>query len=313
MQTSFYSFCLLILGLTGGLVSSLSANLSSLDTDKEQRQEAYSDSKTLIAKLQESLKEATVDKHCDIQLQLTKAYFRDQDREKAFQAFLKALDLTKEETTPSVSEAERELYEEALKIYLEHPSANARIGAEKILKDFGDQQATHSDYYLLGFIISAAYANLNQFETFFEKFYQSYRYFSKHYMAYKIKTILHSQLFMRAQTPPAQEIHRLAIIENAGLAIQQNPYDTTLYRMLISFAPEANKEQSIEACLNKIIDMNIIIPRADIAFFVQQAVAHKQSELAQRFLNKEKQWFPQSRVIDSAQQYLDEQLRSQHG
>lgn len=299
--------------LMGGLLLPLSANFSALEREKGQEQEAYVDYKTAIARFQELLKEVSVDQHCDIQLQLTKAYFKDQDREKAFQAFLKALDLAKEESAPPTTEAERTLYEQALKVYLDHPSANAREGAGKIIQDFGNISETHPDYYLLGFIISAAYANLDQFETFFEKFYQSYRYFPKHYMAYKIKTILHSQLFMRAQTPSAQEVHRFVIIENAGLAIQQNPLDTTLYRMLISFAPEANKEKSIVACLNKIIDMNIIIPRADIAFFVQQAVAYKQNELAQRFLNKEKQWFPQSRVIDSAQRYLDEQLGSQHG
>lgn len=305
---TLFSFlvCLLLGGHSLPLLSSL--NLEQTFPD-EKVYAAYvkADYKAAITILLELLQEATGEQRCALQQQLAKIYFKDQDREKAFHYFLLALDSAKEEPLPPITAEEHTLYEQALKIYLDYHSTEARKGAEKIIHDYGSVAQEHPNYYLLGYLLSAAYANLEQFEEFFDKFYQSYRFFPHHYMAYKIKTILHSQLFMRAQTPAGQEIHRCAILANAELAIQKNPFDTTLYKMLISFALDANKGQSIVTCLNKIIDKNIIIPRADIAFYVQQAVAYKQNELAQRFLNKERQWFPQSRVIDSAQRYLDSQ------
>lgn len=275
----------------------------------EKVQEAYTKAeyKAAIAALLELLQTAPKEQHASLQQQLARIYYKDQDREKAFQSFLKALESANIEPLPPITEEENTLYAQALTIYLEHHGAEAPEGARKILHLYEGVIAAHPNYYLLGYLLSAAYANLDRFEEFFYQFYQSYCFFPQHYMAYKIKTILHSQLFMRAQTPAGQDLQRRAILDNANMAIQKNPHDATLYKMVINFALENQKEQSLVTCLNKIIDENMMIPRADIAFYVQQAVLYKQKELAQRFLNVEHQWFPKSRTLDAAQRYLDNQ------
>jgi len=53
-----------------------------------------------------------------------------------------------------------------------------------------------------------------------------------------------------------------------------------------------------------------MIPRADIAFFVQQAVEAKQIDLAEDFLELAKKRYPYSRVIEAAQQYIDQSKMS---
>lgn len=271
-------------------------------------QEAYAkaDYKAAMAALLELLQAAPKEQRSSLQQQLARIYYKDQDREKAFLSFLKALESAKIEPLPPITEEENTLYAQALKIYLEHHGSEAPEGARKMIQLYEGVIASHPNYYLLGYLLSAAYANLDRFEEFFHQFYQSYCFFPQHYMAYKIKTILHSQLFMRAQTPPVQDLQRQAILDNANMAIQKNPYDATLYKMMINFTLENQKEQTLVTCLNKIIDENMMVPRADIAFYVQQAVFYKQKKLGQRFLNVERQWFPQSRTLDAAQCFLDQ-------
>lgn len=261
--------------------------------------------KATIASLQESISNASQDQRCELQKQLAILYFKDQSLEKAFSVFMQALDSASSEPAPSISEEEHKLYESALDIYLKHPSlAEARKAADRIIAEYAPVLKNHPEYYLLGYLLAVAEANLNQFESFFNRFYRSYHYFPQHYMAYKTKTVLHTKLFACARTPKEQEIQRIAILENASVALQKNPKDIALYKMMISFASENNKQHFVITFLNKIIEGDIIIPRADIAFFVQQAIATKQIELAQRFLNKARSWYPQSRVIDAAQAAL---------
>jgi hypothetical protein len=263
--------------------------------------------KAAIASLQESLEKASQGQRSELQKQLAIVYFKDQNLEKAFAVFLEALKSAQSEAAASVSEEELTLYEKALKIYLDHHGpAEAREGAQIILTEYSSTLKDHPDYFLLGYLIAVAEANLDRFDTFFSRFYHSYRYFPQHYMAYKTKTVLHTKLFARAQTPKEQEVQRLAILENASIALEKNPQDTALYKMMISFSPENNKHEAVITYLNKIIEGNIIIPRADIAFFIQQAIATQQIELAQRFVYKAREWYPQSRVIDAAQAVLKE-------
>ena len=48
-----------------------------------------------------------------------------------------------------------------------------------------------------------------------------------------------------------------------------------------------------------------MIPRSELMFYVIEAGDVSDRELAQRFIDRSKEWFPQSRIVTSAQNYLD--------
>ena len=80
--------------------------------------------------------------------------------------------------------------------------------------------------------------------------------------------------------------------------------------MMIAFSPEGEeRQQAIMTYLPRMIDQNIIIPRCDIFFYVRQAIAIQQPELAQRLIDKAREWYQYSKAIEQSQQYLDRNKR----
>lgn len=231
-------------------------------------------------------------------------YFQDQQEEKAFDMFLEALSDVIPGPEPKVSDEEQKLYTQALQFYLDPKGESLEAISVAIQIKFRAEMNTHPDYALLGFIIASSYANLERFPDYFERFYQSYQAFPKHYLAYKGKAALHAQLFARRRTIEERTQEQEKIIQNLALAIEKNPSDTGLYKMMLVFAPENKKKALINTYLNKIINENIIISRTDIVFYVQQAVSCQNSALAQRFLNKGREWYQNSRTLDAAQQFI---------
>lgn len=220
-------------------------------------------------------------------------YYKDQEAEKAFETFLEALTDSRPQALPIFSDEEKQLYNEALGLYLDRKGQHAAAIREK----FQPILKAHTDYVRLGFIVAASYANLELFPDFFDLFYQSYKMLPDHYLAFKGKAALHAQLFARGRTQEQKEKQTNLIIQNLVEAIERYPADTSLYQMLFTFAPQNKKSALVNTYLNKIIAENIIIARADAAFYVQQAVSTKQKDLAQQFLNKCLEWYPNSRTL----------------
>lgn len=225
-------------------------------------------------------------------------YFNDQELEKAFDSYIEALQTAIIQPHKQVSAEEMELYKEALNIYLD--SSNDRKSKEAatlIKRKYSPVISIHQDYHLLSFILAAAYANLEEFPKFFELFYESYRFFPDHYLAYKGKAAIHARLFALRRTGSERDKESNHVTENLIQAIKYNPNDITLYRMLFAFTQEDKKGDLVNTYLNIIINENIIIPRMDIEFFVNLAITTKQHELAKKFLCKCLLWYPQSRSI----------------
>lgn len=76
--------------------------------------------------------------------------------------------------------------------------------------------------------------------------------------------------------------------------------------MILGFTTEENKAAMLRTYLNKIIDQNIVLSRIDIPYYVEIAIAFEEYDLAQKFLDKAKDWYAYSRVVNVAQQRLDE-------
>jgi hypothetical protein len=114
-------------------------------------------------------------------------------------------------------------------------------------------------------------------------------------------------LYERSKTTEGKELQKQKIIENVLGAIDKNPNDTGLYKLIMLFASDKEKQQIVSVYLNKIVQKSMIVPRADIAFFVQQAVEVNSLDLAQQFINRAREWYHYSRVVLAAQEFLDKQ------
>lgn len=238
--------------------------------------------------------------------QLAMAYYKDQEHEKAFEIFLEALEQTKVNEPARLSEEESQAYALALKIYVDHAGLTPEETAQKIAHEFKATFEKNPNFYHLGYILAMGYANLGRYDHFFNTFYQSYRNDPKHFLAFKAKAALHVKLFERAKTEEQRQKERRLIINNAEQAAALQPADSSLYRMILGFTPDDSKAAVLSMYLNKIIDQNIVISRIDIPYYAEIAIAFEQYALAQKFLDKAKEWYAYSRVITVAQQRLND-------
>lgn len=263
------------------------------------------DLKTTIQSLNSSISHASTEEKGPLQVQLAIAYYKDQEQEKAFRLFLDALASTPPPSSNyQPTPQEEELYHEALKIYLSHNSP--RSNAEELKKKYDLALKNHADYANFGFILCAAYANLGEFPQFFSSYYASYQKNPTHYLAYKSKAALHIKLMERSRSADDREKQKERILKNAKLAVEHYPQDTTLYKLILMFTKDGDRATVLGLYLRKIIDSNIVIPRSDVAFYVEQAVTTGQWGLAQQFINKAREWYAFSKGIDAAQHYLDQ-------
>ncbi len=209
---------------------------------------------------------------------------------------------------PPVTPEEQRLYNDALTLYLDQQGPSAHHAAKEIQRDYAPYVEENPDYYLLGLISSLASANLSHFDQFFPRFYASYQRYPNHYLAYKTKAMLNFKLWQRGRIPGEREQYQEQISHNLSEAMARYPKDTSLYKMMITFASEGQKKQVVAACLNNIVRENIIIPREDLLFFVQAGVDTGHRDLAQAFVDAARSWYKRSRAVEQAQQLIDVKL-----
>src|SRR5690606_28899185 len=106
------------------------------------------------------------------------------------------------------------------------------------------------------------------------------------------KAILHIKLFEKASSPEAKDFQRLQIIKELAMAADAYPNDHALYKMMVAFSPLNQKAQIINNNLKTIIDRNMLIPRTDIGFYVEEAIKEQQFDSAQRLIDKAREWYP---------------------
>lgn len=297
--------------LTATLLPALLAWSASFEAVQEKGDEALrlGHVKEAEALYKNFLKGAADDEANLAKVRLAMVYYKDQEQEKAFETFLNALEHADAEKSKKISVDESRVYDQALKIYIDHAGLTPDETAQKLFEEFGPVYEKHPEYHHLGYILSVGYANLGQYDKFFEEFYKSYLNDPNHFLGYKAKAAMHIKLFDRAKTDAQRAEQRRLIITNAEQAAALEPHDSSLYRMILGFTPEDSKGAVLSTYLNKIIDQNIVIARIDIPYYIELAIAFDQIDLAQKFLDKAKSWYAYSRVIAAAQQRLDEKLR----
>lgn len=281
------------------------------DEEKAAREFKSGNYKAAIKIYEQLAEKAIPEKKGEYLERLAVAYYQDQEHAKGFETYLYALELTpKPMNQPAILPKEKPIYEEALSIYLDPKEREPEMISLRIRDLYAGIWRLHPDYVYLGYVVSIAYANLGEFDDFFSIFYKSYKVIPDHYLAYKTKAILHIKLFDRARSLEEKESERRAILIELDLAKQANPHDFSLYRMQIAFAPDADKRMVLDKNLNEIINNNIIVPRSDLNFYFDQLFAYGQLELAEKFLEKSKGWYPYSRTIDAAHALIDEKRKN---
>ncbi len=234
---------------------------------------------------------------------LAEAFYKDQEHGKAFEAFLKALELTdKNRSSYSMGKEEALLYDEALAVYLDTNVRDPATISLKIRDLYAGIWRLHPDYAELGYLVAIAYANLGEYTDFFEIFYRSYKKIPDHFLSYKTQGILHLKLYDRGKTPEEKELERPKVLYYFNKAKQIYPKDPSLYKMEIAFS--LDKEQALETNLKEIIDRDIVIPRADLSFYIDQLFAYGENELVGELLVKARKWYPYSRTLDAAEDVL---------
>ena len=234
---------------------------------------------------------------------LAEAYYKDQEHAKAYDAFLKALKLvTKAKDSYTASEEAALLYEEALKVYLDTTARDPKITSLKIRDQYAGIWRLHPDFVELGYLVAISYANLGEYSEFFEIFYGIYKKKPDHYLAYKTQGILHLKLYDRGKTVEDKARERDEALFYFNKAKELNPQDYSLYKMQITFSQD--KEQILETNLKEIIDKDIVIPRADLSFYIDQLFAYGKNELAAEFIAKARKWYPYSRTLDAADEII---------
>ncbi len=265
------------------------------------------ENKEAIALAKQYLSKTSGVEKSTLQKQLAIAYARDQQIESAFEIFLASLKGARKEPALAPTAEEQRLYKDALESYLSHQGPYATIGAKQIEADYAPYLKSNPQYYLLGFIVAAANANLSQFDSFFPMFYESYERYPDHYLSYKTQALLNLKLWQRGRIPAERDSLREQVRHFTELAIGANPQDSSLYRMAISFSNDVEKSRVVAVCLNNIVKDNIIIPREDLLYFVQAALSTGQRDLAQELVNSARDWYSRSRAVDHAQKLVDAQ------
>lgn len=246
----------------------------------------------------------------DLQVDLAILYWKDQDQEQAFRTYLQAIEGIQVALPTNINKEDEQLYQKALTVYLDHSHGSPQEISAKLLKDYVSVFKERPNAHLLGFIVAAAYANQGDFEDFFKVFYNAYKYYPDHYLAHKTKSVLHIKLFERERELSQRELQRQSILFHIEKAIDRLPTDDSLYRSYIFFTSEDKKGKAVEYSLNKIINKNIVISRSDIPYYVAEAVETNNFILAQKFIDKAREWYKVSRVINNAQEYLDKRKNS---
>lgn len=234
-------------------------------------------------------------------LELAKKWYVEQQQEKAFKIFLEAIEETivKKDYLPSTEGLE--LYKKALAIYQEEKGSD---GQEKIITLYAPIVEKNPEFCELAYLVAAAYANIGNYLSFFDLFYKTYDRHPNHYLAYKTKGILGIKLFERTLPGSSKEKLRNKMIEEFSKAIELFPTDSSLYRLKILYSSNNNQSKIIKECLNKIIRDDIVIPRAELDFYMHCALKLEDKEFIKKFIDKASTWYAYSRAIEDARSQL---------
>lgn len=261
------------------------------------------DVKEEIAVCQKMLASA---KSGELYYKLASAYLHDQELDKAFQNFLLALHATPAKSPPQMGQEEEECYSAALTHYLKGGGGEPEKMAGELIEKYEGRANRHPEWIHLNFLIATAYANRGDFTTFFEKFYRTYPFLSDTFLAYKTQGILFMRLAQRTPSMEERGVYQERAWHYLSSALERNPQDGGLYKVLISLAKEGKRGPLVLSYLKKLVEQEVFIARGDICPYVQEAVAQGELELGQQIIDLAQGQYDFSRAVLAAQEYLNQ-------
>ncbi|MBA3602319.1 MAG: hypothetical protein H0W50_01435 [Parachlamydiaceae bacterium] len=230
-----------------------------------------------------------------------KRYLHVQQQEKAIESFLRSLHPNPPIKDYFSSVKEKILYQKALALYFDAKSVKFFSLTDQIITEYAPIVEKHPEYAELAFIVASAYANRGEFSHLFDLFYKAYYQHPHHYFSYKTQAILWIKLFERTLPGELKEKRRDHILKFLSLASDAKPTDTTLYRLLMLYAPEEMHSKVVAESLNKIIRDNLILSIGELEFYIEMAFDLNENSLIRRFIDKASEWYPNSRILARAQ------------
>lgn len=259
-----------------------------------------------IIQYRQAMEQATPGARSDLQLKIAIAHWRDQEQDLSFNAFLSALDGVPQTAPTPLSKEEEALYREALEFYLMHPGREAATAAEQLRQRYTKILDEHPEYTHLGYLVALAFANNGQFDAFFTRFYPCYRADPDHFLAYKTRALLHLRLMARARDPEQRERERHLAQMHVQKALERFSDDVSLYQMNITLARPSEKTSLVQSALGKMTRNPSMVPRSELLFFVKEAATVGEWNLAEQFLAKANLCYPSSRLVSTAEEYLQQ-------
>lgn len=238
-------------------------------------------------------------------LKLAILYQRDQELEKALKTFITSLELlgnSKQSYAPS--KAELESYDEALKAYLYPKNGDLFSANEHIVKCYGPLLEKNPNFFKLGYIVAAAQANLGNFLTHFELFYNSYKNLPNDYLAHKTLAILHIKLLEKMMPSENKNDRYSKIATHLNEAAKSDILDYSLYKLMILYSSEQDKHSMTAKALQAIVDKNISIPRTDLPFFIKHGFEFCSLSQLEIFIAHLQKCHKYSRILASAEEKI---------
>lgn len=240
-----------------------------------------------------------------LHFKLALLYHRDQEQEKGFYYFVKALELAKPHANYVPSEQDNVDYQEALGIYLAAQGTDVQQGCNIILKRYADKVAQNASLPQLSFIVAAAFANKGDYINSHKLFYASYGLLPEHYLAHKMLAILHLKLMEKLMPGKERQNLQLKIEHHLKKAIQAEPSDPLLYKLWLLHSPVKEKQTLIRQVLEMLTQKNVVINRADLSFFIGQGLLLEDLSTLKSFILKAKERLPHSRLLAEAEKNLE--------
>lgn len=264
---------------------------------------SFGEIKDEILRLESALKDADTS---ELHYKLARAFYFDQEIDKAFHHFLAALEKTETLNPRPLSEEENILYTQALDEYLAKGGEDPYQLAKEILAKYGQKADENRDFLHLNFLMSTAYGNLGDYETFFERFYAAYPYLKSSFLAYKTQGILYLKLSTHGRLEEERRSCQKKALHYLTFALDQNPKDAGLYKVLTVLAKNEQADALLLSYLEKMVEYDVRIPRGDIYLYVREAVALEKYELGQQIIDRAKSMYDFSRALSAAQDYLNQ-------
>lgn len=261
--------------------------------------ESEVDLKEIIAAHKEALQSS--DQKSPIYYELALCYYRDQEIDRAFLCFLQALESAELKKPITISDDESHIYQKVLEEYLTGDSIRQ---ARSILERYEKVASEHPHYFHIKLLLAIAFANLGQYEKFFELFYKLYPLMHHSFLADKTQATLFLKLSQRVSSlelkTSYQERAKLLLLR----AKEKYPQDGSLYKTLIFLAKDEKNQEAIRSLLSKMILHQAKYARSDVFSYVNETIILKEYTLAQTIIDQARTHYGYSRSIEEAQEFL---------